>query len=284
MKIAITGSTGQLGRKVINQLKKRIDTENIVALARNTEKASDLGVQVRLFDYDKPDILKAALNDIDTLLMISASEIGKRVKQHTNVLKAAKEAGIKWIVYTSLLRADTSGINLAGEHVATEKAIMESGIDYTILRHGWYTENYTGALGNALASGTLIGSAGDGKISSATREDFAEAAALVMLDEKNKGRVFEFAGDEAYTLSDLAAEVSGQTGREIPYSNLPEDEYAQVLNQSGIPQGISDAIANWDTSASQGDLYDDTHQLSTVLGRPTTSLSQAVNDALEENK
>lgn len=284
MKIAITGATGQLGRKVIKHLKDRMDAKQIVALARNAGKASDLGVQVRLFDYDKPETLRKALSDVDTLFLISASEIGKRVKQHTNVLTAAKEAGIGWIVYTSLLRADTSTINLAGEHVATEKAIMESGIDYTILRHGWYTENYTGALGNALAAGTLIGSAGDGKISSATREDFAEAAALVLLDSDNKGRVFEFAGDEGYTLSELAAEVSTQTGKNIPYSNLPEDDYARELNKAGVPKGISDAIANWDTSASQGDLYDDSHQLSEILGRSTTPLSQAVKDALSDMK
>ncbi|MFC0876737.1 SDR family oxidoreductase [Saccharicrinis sp. FJH2] len=284
MKTAITGATGQLGRKVIEQLKKRTPSDDIVALVRNTDKASDLGVEAREFNYDNPESLVDQLKGIDNLLLISASEIGKRVKQHTNVINAAKKAGVKWIVYTSLLRADTSTINLAGEHVATEKGIMDSGISYTILRHGWYTENYTGSLGNALAAGTLIGSAGDGKISSATREDFAEAAAIVLTNEENKGKIFEFAGDDSYTLSDLAEEVSKQSGRSIPYSNLPEDEYAQVLNQAGLPQGISDAIANWDVSASHGDLYDESHQLSTVLGRPTTPLSQAVKEALTDMK
>jgi len=280
MKIAVTGATGQLGRHVVEELKKRVSANQIVALVRTPEKASDMGVEVRAFDYTKPGELPGALKGIDRLLLISSSEIGQRAKQHGNVIDAAKEAGIDWIVYTSLLHADTSTINLAGEHLATEKAIVESGIDYTILRNGWYTENYTGSVGGALAGGAFPGSAGGGKISSAARIDYAEAAAVVLVDEDHKGKVYELAGDESYTLQDLAAEISKQTGKEIPYRNLPEAEYAEMLKGFDIPEYFAAAIASWDVSASKGDLHDDSHQLSRIIGRPTTPMAETLKSSL----
>ena len=196
------------------------------------------------------------------------------------VVEAAKEAGIKWIVYTSLLHAGSSTLNLAGEHLATEKILKKSGIEHTILRNGWYTENYTGSISGALGAGAFLGSAGDGKISSASRADFAEAAAVAISDETHKGQVYELAGDEAYTLNDLAAEISKQTGKTIPYTNLPESEYGQILKNIGLPELFADAIASWDTSASKGDLFDDSKQLSKLIGRPTTPLAEAVKAAL----
>ncbi|WP_346855751.1 SDR family oxidoreductase [uncultured Draconibacterium sp.] len=280
MKIAITGATGQLGSLVVTELKKRVAAENLVALVRTPEKASGLGVEVRAFDYTNADYLAEALVGIDTLLLISGNEIGQRAVQHSNVIEAAKEAGVKWIVYTSLLAANISTLSLAGEHLATEEALKNSGIEHTILRNGWYTENYTGSIAGALASGAFIGSAGDGKIASATRADFAEAAAVVLSDESHKGKVYELAGDEAYTLSDLAAEISAQTGKDIPYNNLPETEYAQILKTVGLPEMFANAIASWDTSALKGDLFDDSHQLSKLIGRPTTPLSEAVKAAI----
>jgi len=281
MKIAITGATGQLGSLVVGELKKRVSTENIVALVRNPEKAVNLGVEVRAFDYSQPENLAKTLNGIDHLLLISSNEIGQRASQHANVIEAAKNAGVKWIVYTSLLHADSSTLSLAGEHLATEKALKESGIENTILRNGWYTENYTNSIEGALAGGAFIGSAGDGKISSATRADFAEAAAVVLSDENHKGKVYELAGDEFYTLSDLAAEISNQTGKNIPYKNLPELEYTKMLESFGIPDSFAGAIASWDTGASKGDLFDDAHQLSKLIGRSTTPLDDAVKMALK---
>lgn len=281
MKIAVTGSTGHLGQLVIAELKKRVSTGDIVALARTPEKAADFGVEVREFDYTKPENLPAALKGVDRLLLISSSEIGQRATQHFNVIEAAKKAGVKWIVYTSLLHADTSTLNLAGEHLATEKALKESGIEYTILRNGWYTENYTGSIAGALAAGAFVGSAGEGKISSAARIDFAEAAAVVVADESHKGKVYELAGDESYTLSDLAAEISSQTGKNIPYNNLPEAEYAKVLKNVGLPDMYADAIASWDIGASKGDLFDDAHQLSKLIGRKTTPMAESVKVALK---
>lgn len=280
MKIGIAGATGQLGKLVIDQLKGKVGKDNIVAFVRNPEKAKDLGVEARYFDYDKPEHLVEQLKGIDSLFFISANEIGQRVRQHKNVIDAAKKAGIKWLVYTSLLHADATTINLAEEHLETEKLLKDSGIDYTILRNGWYTENYTGSIEGAIAGGAFIGSAGTGKISSAARADYAEAASVVLSNQSYKGKVLELAGDNAYTLSDLAAEISKQTGKNIPYKNLPEAEYAKILESFNIPKGFAAAIASWDVSVSNGDLFDTTQQLSKLIGRPTTSMAESVKAAL----
>ncbi len=281
MKIAVTGATGHLGVLVVEQLKKRVSDKDIIALVRSPEKASGLGVEVRAFDYNKAENLAEALKGIDRLLLISGSEVGQRARQHANVIEAAKKAGVKWIVYTSLLHADTSSLSLAGEHLATEQALKDSGIEHTILRNGWYTENYTGSIEGAIGAGAFMGSAGDGKISSATRADFAEAAAVAITDESHKGKVYELAGDKAYTLSDLAAEVSKQTGKNLPYNNLPESAYADILEKIGLPETIATAIAGWDIGASKGDLFDDSQQLSKLIGRATTPLADVVKNALK---
>lgn len=280
MKIGITGATGQLGQLVVEQLKGKVENDRIVALVRNPDKVKDTGVEVRPFDYDQPEGLAEQLKGIDRLLLISANELGQRARQHKNVIGAAQKAGVKWIVYTSLLHVDTTSLNLAVEHQETETMLQDSGIDYTILRNGWYTENYTASIAGALAGGAFIGSAGTGKISSAARQDYAEAAAIVLTDESFKGQVFELAGDKAYTLNDLAAEISKQTGKAIPYKNLPEVEYAKILESFDIPKGFADAIASWDVSASKGDLFDNSQQLSKLLGRPTTPLAESVKLAL----
>jgi NAD(P)H dehydrogenase (quinone) len=281
METGVTGATGKLGRLVIEKLKEKIATENIVALVRNPEKAKDLKVESREFDYNNPGSLVGVLKGIDILLLISGNEIGQRARQHLNVIEAAKNAGVKWVVYTSLLHADTSTLSLAGEHLATEKALETSGIPYTILRNGWYTENYTGSVKGAIAGGAFVGSAGEGKISSATRADFAEAAVAVLTGQGHQGKTYELAGDEAYTLTDLAAEISRQTGKDIPYKNLPEDDYAALLKSFGVPDLYAGAIAGWDISASRGDLYDDGKQLSKLNGKPTTPLALVVSEALK---
>ncbi|WP_347156707.1 SDR family oxidoreductase [Pontibacter chitinilyticus] len=281
MKIAITGATGQLGRLVVSKLKEKVSADTIVALVRTPQKAEDLGVEAREADYEKPATLEKALQGIDTLLLISGSEVGKREQQHKNVIAAAKQAGVKRIVYTSLLHADTSSLSLASEHLATEAALRDSGIAYTILRNGWYHENYAGSIPGALAGGAFIGSAGEGKISSASRADYAEAAVAALTSEDKPGKVYELAGDEAYTLSNMAAEISRQAGRDIPYKNLPEAEYAKVLTSFGLPEGLAQAIAGWDVSASKGDLFDDSHQLSKLIGRPTTPMAATVAETVK---
>lgn len=283
MKIGVTGATGQLGVQVVEQLKKMVSESQIVALVRDTEKAAKLGVEARAFDYNKPETLASSLKGVNHLLLISANELGQRERQHQNIIGAAKKAGVTWIVYTSLLHADHSSLNLAGEHLATEAALKESGIKYTLLRNGWYTENYTGSIAGALAGGAFLGCARDAKISSAARTDFAEAAAIVIADESHKGKVYELAGDEYYTLADLAAEISHQSGKDVPYKDLSEPEYANILKSFGLPEAFAKAIASWDTGASKGDLFDDSRQLSQILGRPTTSLPEVVKKALAAN-
>lgn len=281
MTIAVTGATGQLGRLVIAGLAEKLPASPIIAIARDSEKAADLGVSVREADYTAPDALVAALEGVDTLLLISSSEVGQRAVQHQNVIDAAKQAGVGRIVYTSLLGADTSPLSLADEHRATEAALKASGIAWTILRNGWYTENYTGSIGGALAGGAFIGSAGEGLVSAAPRIDFAEAAIAVLTGAGHEGKTYELAGDSAWTLADLAAEISAQSGRTIPYRNMPAAEYAKVLTGFGLPEGLAAAIAGWDVDASQGALYSDSKDLSALIGRPTTPLSVSVTQALK---
>jgi NAD(P)H dehydrogenase (quinone) len=285
MTIGIAGASGQLGRLVVNKLKAKAPSADIAALVRTPARAADLGVPVREADYSKPDTLERALAGIDTLLLISSSELGqRRAAQHHNVIEVAKRTGVKRIVYTSLLHADTSQMNLAGEHKGTEAELRVSGIPFTILRNGWYTENYTASIPSALAGGALLGSAGNGKISSALRIDYAEAAVAVLTTQGHDGKTYELAGDEAYSLSDLAAEISRQTGKTIPYKNLPEADYSAALAGLGLPEPLAQAYAAYDVGASQGALFDDSRQLSSLIGRPTTPLATVVADALKQAK
>jgi NAD(P)H dehydrogenase (quinone) len=284
MTIAITGATGPLGRLVLDNLKEKATVGDLVALARSPEKAADLGVPVRAFDYDKAETLAPALAGVDTLLLISGPVPGVRVAQHRNVIAAAKQAGVRRVVYTSALHADTSPLDIAPDHRATEAALKASGVPYTIVRHGWYTENYTGSIPGALAGGAFLGSAGDARISSATRADYAAGDAAVLTTSGHEGKTYEFAGDEAWTLHDLAAEISRQTGRTIPYRDLPAAEYAKILTSVGLHERLARAIAGWDVAAAQGALFDDSRQLSRLIGRPTTPLATAVADALDALK
>jgi len=282
MTIAITGATGNFGRLVVNKLKSRVPASNIIALARTPGKAADLGVQVREADYSKPETVERALAGVETLLLISSNEIGQRAVQHRNVIEAAKKAGVQWIVYTSLLHAETSAIkSLADEHLATEADLKSSGVPFTILRNGWYTENYTGSVPGAIAGGAFLGSAGAAKISSAPRADYAEAAVVVLTSNGHKGKTYELAGDQAYTLNDLSAEISRQTGKTIPYKNLSESEYAAALAGFGLAAPVAQAYASFDAGAAQGALFDDGHQLSKLIGRPTTPLAISVANALK---
>ena len=282
MTIAITGATGQLGQLVIEALKKTIASDEIVALARSPHKASGLGVAVRAADYDDPGSLRVALAGVDTLLLISSNEVGRRVPQHRNAIEAAKAAGVRGIVYTSVLHADVSPLGLAEEHRQTEALLAASGLQITLLRNGWYTENYTGSIGAALANGAFVGSAGDGRISSAARADYAEAAAVVLAEPAHAGKTFELAGDDAYTLADLAAEISRQSGKTIAYRDLPEGQYSAILLEIGLPQAVAEMIASSDISASRGALAAQEKDLSRLIGRATTPMKATVADALAE--
>lgn len=278
--IAVTGATGQLGRLVIKALVARGAASQIVALARNPDKSADLGVPARAFDYSRPETLAPALQGVDTLLLISGSEAGQRAAQHANVIAAAKQAGVQHIVYTSLLHADISPISLAEEHRQTEADLAASGLAVTILRNGWYTENYTRSLKGAVANGAVAGSVGNGKLATASRADLAEAAANVVLaPAAHAGRTYELAG-APYTLGDLAAETARQSGSPVAYNDLPQADYAELLEGVGLPVPAAKMIASADAAAAKGALFDDSGDLETLLGRPATPLSEAVRTAL----
>ncbi|EPL0395967.1 SDR family oxidoreductase [Enterobacter ludwigii] len=281
--IAITGATGQLGQLVIEQLLNTVPANQIVAIVRNPAKAEALsqqGITVRQGDYADESTMTSALKGIDKLLLISSSEVGQRATQHQNVINAAKAAGVKFIAYTSLLHADKSPLGLHVEHVATEKALAESGIPYALLRNGWYTENYLASAPPALEHGVFIGAAGEGKIASATRADYAAAAAKVISGDGHAGNVYELAGDHAWTLSELAAELSKQSGKNVTYQNMSEADFAAALKGVGLPAGLADMLADSDVGASKGGLFDDSHTLSKLIGRPTTPLSESIKAIL----
>lgn len=281
--IAITGATGQLGALAVEALLKTVPAHDIVAIVRNPAKAEALtqqGVVVRQGDYNDEAALTAALAGVDKLLLVSSSEVGQRTAQHRNVINAARAAGVKFIAYTSLLHADKSPLGLHVEHVETEKLLAESGIPFALLRNGWYSENYLASAPAALAHGVFIGAAGEGKIASATRADYAAAAARVLSEDGHAGKVYELAGDNAWTLSELAAELSKQSGKAVVYQNLSEADFAAALKGVGLPEAFANLLADSDTGASKGGLFDDSHTLSQLIGRPTTPLAESVKGIL----
>ncbi|MDP9770206.1 SDR family oxidoreductase [Kosakonia cowanii] len=281
--IALTGATGQLGQFVVEALLKTVPAKEIIAIVRNPAKAEALskqGLIVRQGDYNDQAALTQALAGVEKLLLISSSEVGQRAAQHRNVINAAKAAGVKFIAYTSLLHADTSPLGLHVEHVETEKLLAESGIPFALLRNGWYSENYLASAPAALAHGVFIGAAGEGKIASATRADYAAAAARVISEEGHAGKVYELAGDSAWTLSDLAALLSEASGKKVVYQNQSEADFAAALKGAGLPDGLAEMLADSDIGASKGGLFDDSQTLSKLIGRPTTSIADSVNDLL----
>lgn len=282
--IAITGASGQLGRLVIQSLLTRIPAEELVAVVRNPKSVEDLaerGVVVRTGDYNAPDTLASAFKGVDKVLLISSSELGQRAPQHKVVIDAARVAGVQLLAYTSLLHADRSPLGLAAEHQETEAYLKASGLSHVLLRNGWYTENYAASIPSALQHGVFLGSAGQGRIASAARADYAAAAAEVLLLENQSGKVYELAGDEAYTLAEFAAEISRQTGKSLPYQNLPEAEFKAVLLAAGLPEGLAALLSDSDAGAAQGALFDQGRQLSQLIGRPTAPLASVIAQALK---
>ncbi len=281
--IIVTGASGQLGRLVIARLLKTVPAAQIVAAVRDVAKAADLaaqGVQVRRADYADAASLDAAFLGASKVLLISSSELGQRVPQHRNVIDAAVRAKVGLLAYTSVLHADTSTLALAAEHRETEAAVRASGLPYTLLRNGWYVENYTAGLGGALAHGALAGGAGEGRIAAAARADYADAAAAVLSSAQAVEQVYELAGDHAFTLGELADEVSRQSGKQIPFHNLPRQEYREMLVGVGLPAPLAELIADSDAQAAQGALDDRSGTLGRLIGRPTITLAAAVKAAL----
>jgi NAD(P)H dehydrogenase (quinone) len=277
---AIAGASGQLGQLVLAGLVEKVGADKVVALVRTPAKLAEAaasGVSVRAFDYDAVDA--AALEGVERLLLISANEVGKRGPQHQAVIGAAKAAGVGLIAYTSILHAPTSTIGLAEEHRATEAALAASGLPHILLRNGWYNENYTGALGPSIEHGAIIGAAGVGRICSATRADYAAAAVAALVDGA-AGDVYELAGDEAFTMADFAAHVARIAGKPVAYVDMSQADYAAALEGVGLPGWLAAMLANSSYASSQGALFDDSHTLSRLIGRPTTPIADTIAAAL----
>lgn len=283
--IAVTGATGHLGRLVIEALLQKVPSSQIVAAVRDPAKAKDLaakGVQVRVADYDKPETLTSAFQGVQKLLLISANVIGQRARQHAAAISAAKQAGVSHVVYTSMLRADRSGMFLAGEHKATEETLRASGIPFTFLRNGWYFENYTENLGPALQHGAFLGSAKDGKIAAAARRDFADAAVTAVTEPGHEGKIYELAGDTAFTMTQLAEEVSKQVGKPLVYKDLPMEQYKGILLSAGLPEPVAHMLADSDVGITRGELDAPSTDMRKLIRRPTTTLADAVKVALKK--
>jgi NAD(P)H dehydrogenase (quinone) len=283
MSIVVTGATGQLGRHVVEALLERnVPAQEIVATGRSLEKLADFaerGVQVKGMDYADPASVAEALKGASKVLLISGSEVGQRVEQHRTVIEAAKAEGVELLAYTSIANADTTGMKLAAEHQATEAILRESGVPFVLLRNGWYLENYTDQLPGTLAQGAIAGSAGEGRVSAAARADYAHAAAAVLVAGGQAGRIYELGGDEPFTMAELAAEISAAAGKHISYQDLPAQEYAGMLAGFGVPEAFADILADSDLGIARGDLLVSTGDLRKLIGRPTTSLGDAVRAA-----
>ncbi|EDQ91572.1 uncharacterized protein MONBRDRAFT_36236 [Monosiga brevicollis MX1] len=290
--IAVTGVTGNLGALAVEKLLARGQpASQIVGLARTPSKAAALqakGVTIRTFDFEQPaTTLASALAGVDFLLLVSSSEVGKRAAQHQHVIDAAKSAGVKLIAYTSLLHTDTSALTvLPAEHNATEAALKASGVPHVLLRNGWYNENYESSIGGAVAQGKLMGASAEGKIASASRADYADAAAAVLLADdavaQHAGKTYELAGDEAYTLAELAGEVQKQSGKTVEYVPLDRDAYKAALESIGLPEPIAEMLADSDNGAAQGGLFDNSKTLSALTGKPTTPIAETVAATLKQ--
>jgi NAD(P)H dehydrogenase (quinone) len=283
--IGVTGASGHLGRLVVESLLRQVPAAQIVALVRDPAKADDLasqGVAVRQADYSRPETLGPALSGVDKLLLISGNEVGRRVAQHAAVARAAQQGGAKLLAYTSLLHADRSPLLLGDEHRQSEAAIRASGVPFVLLRNSWYTENYAGAVAKAVQSGVHYGCAGEGRISAAARADYAEACAAVLTANQDPvGRTYELAADEAFTLAQFAAEIARLSGKPVRYENLSEAEYKAALVKTGLSEPAAGFFANTDTGISQGALYDDSRELSRMIGRPTTPVSAMIKATLQ---
>jgi NAD(P)H dehydrogenase (quinone) len=280
MSLVITGATGQLGRLVVESLLARgTAASDIVATGRSIDKLADLaerGVAVAALDYTDASSVAAVVKPGDTLLLVSGSEVGQRTAQHATVIAAAKEAGVARIVYTSAPQATTSALVLAPEHKATEENLVASGVPFTILRNGWYTENYAGEIERGRENGAIVGSVGEGRVSSASRKDYADAAAVVLTEGGHDGAVYELSGDTAWNFDDLAAAIAGIVGREVVYNNLTPEEHTALLLSFGLDEGTAGFVVALDGNIRDGLLGETSGDLARLIGRPTTPLAEGL--------
>lgn len=250
---------------------------------RDKEKAATLaarGVELRIADYDRPESLAGAFRSGDRVLLISGSEVGKRVAQHTAVVDAAKAAGVAQLAYTGVLGGPDADFTLADEHKATERLILDSGLPYTFLRNGWYTENYTANLAPVLEHRAVLANAGEGRVASASRADYAAAAAAVLTGDGHLNTAYELSGDTAWSLAEYAALLSELTGEEIAYKNVPAAAHQAVLVAAGLPEGFAAILVDVDEAIGRGRLAGTSGDLARLMGRPTTPLAETVRAAL----
>ncbi|MET9590837.1 SDR family oxidoreductase [Streptomyces sp. NPDC006516] len=283
MSIVVTGATGQLGRLVVERLLAEVPAESIAAVVRDKEKAAPLaarGVEIRVADYDRPETLAGAFRAGDRVLLVSADQVGRRIPQHTAVIDAAKAAGVAQLAYTGVLGGPDADFELAAEHKETERLILDSGIPHTFLRNGWYTENYTANLAPVLEHGAVVANAGEGRIASATRGDYAAAAAAVLTGEGHLGATYELSGDTAWSLAEYAAVVSEATGKEIVYNNVPAATHQEILVGAGLPEPFAAILVDVDAAIERGLLAGTSGDLARLIGRPTTPLAETVAEAL----
>ncbi len=285
MTIVVTGATGKLGRLVVENLIARgVEPSAIRAVGRNAQKVAglaELGVETEVIDLEDPTTLGTAFARADALLLVSGSEVGKRLPQHTNAIEAAVAAGVGRIVYTSAPHADTTELAVAPEHKATEELLRASGLPVTFLRNNWYTENYVGPLEQARHTGTVVASVGGGRVASATRNDYADAAAVVLSTSGHEGKVYELAGDIAWSFDDLAAVFSEIIGSKVVYTPIEPDAYVRVLTESGLDEGTAGFVVALDQNIRNGALEDVTGDLSALIGRPATSLVDGLRAAID---
>ncbi|WP_432008970.1 SDR family oxidoreductase [Streptomyces bacillaris] len=284
MSIVVTGATGELGRLVIDELLATVPAGEIAAVVRDKEKAAPLaarGVELRIADYNRPETLAGAFRSGDRVLLISGSEVGKRVAQHTAIVEAAEAAGVAQLAYTGILGGPDADFALADEHKATERLILDSGLPYTFLRNGWYTENYTANLAPVLAHGAVVSNAGEGRVASASRADFAAAAAAAVTGEGHLGKAYELSGDTAWSFAEYAALLSEVTGREITYNNVPAAVHQEILVGAGLPEGFAAILTDVDEAIGRGRLAGTSGDLARLIGRPTTPLATTVRAALD---
>jgi NAD(P)H dehydrogenase (quinone) len=283
--IAITGANGQLGTLVVQHLLEKLPPEQIVAAVRTPKENATLrklGVDVREADYDRPETLRTALSGAEKVLLISAVVPGQRLRQHKAVIDAAREVGVSFLAYTSMLKAESSSHILAAEHRATEQYLAASGMPYAFLRNAWYLENHTGVIGAALEHGALVGCAGEGRFASASREDLAAGAVAVLTGTETPGQTYELAGDASFSMREYAQELSRQTGRSIVYNDMEPTAYTSLLTSFGLPPMIVDVIVDADLKSQRGDFDSSSRTLSQLLGRPTTTLSEAIEQTLRK--